>query len=235
MEMDDLYDAVEDKPAYSRPLAHETAPQVSNRGLRGAVVFLGLLCGFLAVGLIGVRVHYFLATRALAAELFFMKSNLHDCIQTGNDHISNLTEERDRLNASLVKATQELKKLGMVRTCPEGWKLFSSSCYFLSTVIESWETARDNCRNKSADLLIINTKEEQDFISGFNMGYWIGLSDHEQEGTWTWVDGSPVTLSFWYPGQPDNHYGEEHCGIMWYNGQWNDLNCKDGRRWICEK
>ncbi|XP_029981064.1 complement C1q-like protein 4 isoform X1 [Sphaeramia orbicularis] len=95
MEMDDIYDNVENKPAYSRPLAHQTAPQVSNRGLRGAVVFLGLLCGFLVVGLIGVRVHYFLATRALATEK------------------SNLTEERDRLNACLVKATQELKKLGM--------------------------------------------------------------------------------------------------------------------------
>uniref|UniRef100_A0A672YCC0 C-type lectin domain family 17, member A-like n=1 Tax=Sphaeramia orbicularis TaxID=375764 RepID=A0A672YCC0_9TELE len=126
------------------------------------------------------------------------------------------------------------------KPCGKGWKRFGGSCYFLSNDTASWETGRDYCRNSGGDLVIVNSKEEQvhcvnDFISGFNMGYWIGLSDHEQEGTWTWVDGSPVTLSFWYPGQPDNHYGEEHCGIMWYNGQWNDLNCKDGRRWICEK
>ncbi|XP_029981706.1 C-type lectin domain family 4 member A-like [Sphaeramia orbicularis] len=174
MEMDDLYDdvedniydTVEDKPASYRPLAHQTAPQVSNRGLRGAVVFLGLLCGFLVVGLIVVRVHYFLATRALAADLFFMKSNLHDCIQKGNDHISNLTEEGDQLNASLVKATQERKKLGMDITCPAGWWLFNGSCYFLSSQTGPWKAGREDCKTRGAHLVIITSKKNRSSSKG---------------------------------------------------------------------
>ncbi|XP_029622419.1 CD209 antigen-like protein A [Salmo trutta] len=79
------------------------------------------------------------------------------------------------------------------QTCPEGWQKFESSWYFLSTVKKPWEESRDDCLKRGADLVIINSKMEQKFICGLNKRAWIGLTDSVTEGTWKWVDGTPLT------------------------------------------
>ncbi|KAF5889905.1 C-type lectin domain family 4 member E-like isoform X1, partial [Clarias magur] len=71
----------------------------------------------------------------------------------------------------------------------------SSSLYFMSFGRKSWNDSRQFCRDNGADLLIINSKEEQDFI-GKKLGmsdFWIGLSERRIEGQWKWVDGTPLT------------------------------------------
>uniref|UniRef100_A0A8C7JFP0 C-type lectin domain family 4 member M n=1 Tax=Oncorhynchus kisutch TaxID=8019 RepID=A0A8C7JFP0_ONCKI len=109
------------------------------------------------------------------------------------------------LNISLrlafwINICQKIRK-----TCPDGWRLWGSSCYFLSTEMKTWEESRLDCLNRGANLVIINSKEEQEFLFGLNKGAWIGLSDSVTEGTWKWVDGTPLTTpSYWYSQQPDN-------------------------------
>nr|XP_029481887.1 C-type lectin domain family 4 member E-like [Oncorhynchus nerka] len=76
-----------------------------------------------------------------------------------------------------------------------GWRFFGSSWYYISTETKSWEESRKDCKRRGADLVIINSKEEQEFNNGFQkMRYWIGLSDIEMESTTTWVDGTPPTI-----------------------------------------
>ncbi|KAJ8355298.1 hypothetical protein AAFF_G00072790, partial [Aldrovandia affinis] len=80
------------------------------------------------------------------------------------------------------------------RPCPEGWEQRNSKCYYFSTEYKSWNDSRSECLKQGADLVIIESKEEQDFIYKQTGGdvYWIGLSDSETEGTWLWVDGTPL-------------------------------------------
>uniref|UniRef100_A0A3P9L190 C-type lectin domain-containing protein n=1 Tax=Oryzias latipes TaxID=8090 RepID=A0A3P9L190_ORYLA len=108
-----------------------------------------------------------------------------------------------------------LSKVNYVRRktgCPEKWTKFGSSCYFLSEESKSWNEAREFCRAKGADLVVINTEGEN--------------------GTWKWVDGKD---------QPDDGggmqaYGEEDCvQIRNIPGSWNDVACKTSQKWICEK
>uniref|UniRef100_A0A673B282 C-type lectin domain-containing protein n=1 Tax=Sphaeramia orbicularis TaxID=375764 RepID=A0A673B282_9TELE len=222
-----------------RPLPPQTAPQGSKTGLYGALVFLGLVCASLLSGVIILGVYYTKSIHGSAAELSSVKADLTERLQTSHDQISTLTEERDRLNARLIRVTQELERLqNLSRT---RWKLFRDSCYLFSSETGYWETARQDCRNRGADLVIINSEDEQNFISRFKQNSWIGLSDVDEEGTWKWVDGSPLTLSFWSRGQPDNgedpsYMIKEDCAHIYASsGKWNDHFCTYGFHWICEK
>uniref|UniRef100_A0A3B4FVA4 C-type lectin domain-containing protein n=1 Tax=Pundamilia nyererei TaxID=303518 RepID=A0A3B4FVA4_9CICH len=107
------------------------------------------------------------------------------------------------------------------------------SCYLLSESSASWDAARKNCRDRGADLMVIDTPEEQVQC----LYAWIGLNDREKEGTWKWVDGTPLTLRYWAGDQPDNGGGQENCAHIMNNNKkyWNDLPCSTSLKWICEK
>ncbi|KAI1887303.1 hypothetical protein AGOR_G00188900 [Albula goreensis] len=122
-------------------------------------------------------------------------------------------------------------------SCPQGWIKFSSSCYYISNDRKTWNESRQNCREREADLVIINNKEKQMFISKFH-NFWIGLTDSNKEGNWKWVDGTTLITGYWIDGQPDNEDNED-CVVTY--GQknpeatWNDLTCSCTAHWLCEK
>ncbi|XP_065146863.2 CD209 antigen-like protein C, partial [Paramisgurnus dabryanus] len=119
----------------------------------------------------------------------------------------------------------------------DGWIYYQSSLYFISSEKKNWTESRRYCRERGADLIIINNKEEQDFIKkNFGKdGLWIGLTDSAVEGRWKWVDGSTLNASFrfWGLGEP-NGEREENC--VWSSSSgWADYPCTDAFKWICEK
>uniref|UniRef100_A0AAQ4RCF9 C-type lectin domain-containing protein n=1 Tax=Gasterosteus aculeatus aculeatus TaxID=481459 RepID=A0AAQ4RCF9_GASAC len=205
-------------------------------------VFLAL-CGLLAV-IGGLSVH--------DAELFSIKANLAERLRVSGDKLSSVSAERDQLKDKVTALTQEKDGLQLLlkqkKTCPEGWTMFRGSCYLLSTRDDSWENGRKDCRDQGADLVIIDSLEEQKFLSSINRRRsWIGLSDKDIEGTWKWIDGTPLTAAYWYRDanvvEPNNGGGgstvEEDCAEMnpdlKTQNSWNDLPCNTALRWICEK
>ncbi|XP_062243841.1 CD209 antigen-like isoform X2 [Platichthys flesus] len=146
--------------------------------------------------------------------------------------IRNLTEERDQLKRKLKTFDHYTQ---------EGWVYFRSSFYFISSDTKSWADSRDNCLQKVADLVIINSKEENEFIRQFRRLFWIGLTDKEKEGIWKWVDGTllSTTSSFWHRGEPNSYFStDEDCGETKFNeveDNWNDEKCHWQKFWICEK
>uniref|UniRef100_A0AAZ3RYN8 C-type lectin domain-containing protein n=1 Tax=Oncorhynchus tshawytscha TaxID=74940 RepID=A0AAZ3RYN8_ONCTS len=126
------------------------------------------------------------------------------------------------------------------------WQKFESSWYFLSTVKKPWRESRQDCLKRGADMVIINSDKEQEFLFSFIKRAWIGLTDSVTEGTWKWVDGTQLTTpSYWQSQQPDNGgdnpaNGEEDCVELntetWLPVKaWNDQSCFNNRYWICEK
>ncbi|KAM9115036.1 uncharacterized protein ACDP82_018481 isoform 2-T2 [Pangshura tecta] len=121
--------------------------------------------------------------------------------------------------------------------CPWGWAWFQRTCYHFSESTKTWHEAKQSCSDYGAHLVIINTKEEQAFLvknRTKSRVYWLGLSDKKVESQWLWVDGSPLKLSFWSTGEP-NDSSNEDCGTMAIDGRWNDINCYRTDYWICEK
>uniref|UniRef100_A0A3Q4HVI3 C-type lectin domain-containing protein n=1 Tax=Neolamprologus brichardi TaxID=32507 RepID=A0A3Q4HVI3_NEOBR len=123
------------------------------------------------------------------------------------------------------------------KTCPVGWSKFNHRCYLQSERSDSWDAARKNCTDEEADLIVIDSPEEETFLSTIiNEQTWIGLNDKEQEGTWKWVDGTPPTLMYWASSQPDDG-GDEDCAYVRNHGKnsWMDFRCSASFHWICEK
>ncbi|KAJ8361792.1 hypothetical protein AAFF_G00420490 [Aldrovandia affinis] len=127
------------------------------------------------------------------------------------------------------------------RPCPEGWEQRNSTCYYFSTGRKSWDDSRSACLKQGADLMIIESKEEQDFIynhTGTSV-YWIGLSDSETEGIWLWVDGTPLQKdkAFWATGEPNDHRSEDCAAtgrVRGGGGGWADERCHRLLRSVCE-
>nr|XP_020010997.1 C-type lectin domain family 4 member A-like [Castor canadensis] len=126
--------------------------------------------------------------------------------------------------------------------CPKNWKSFSSHCYFFSTYSKSWSKSEEDCSRMQAHLLVINTKEEQDFVIKNvhpSYAYYIGLSDPEGQNHWQWADQTPYNQSatFWHPGEPSDI--KERCVLLNYRAYdiswgWNDVLCDGAQRSVCE-
>ncbi|XP_064237797.1 C-type lectin domain family 17, member A isoform X4 [Aotus nancymaae] len=158
---------------------------------------------------------------------------------TGTAGLAGLKRDIDRVRADTNQSLVELwGLLDCSRvTCPEGWLPFESKCYYFSPTTKSWDGARMFCQENYSHLVIINSFAEHNFVAkahGSPRVYWLGLNDREQEGDWRWLDGSPVTLSFWEPEEPNN-IQEEDCASMNKDGTWNDLSCHKSTYWICER
>ncbi|KAM5254739.1 C-type lectin domain family 4 member A-like isoform 1-T1 [Hipposideros larvatus] len=125
--------------------------------------------------------------------------------------------------------------------CPKNWKPFSLNCYFISTEGKNWTESEKNCSGMKAHLLVINTKNEMEFITeNLETGhaYYVGLSDPEGKGRWQWVDQTPYNQSatFWHQGEPNDL--EERCAILNVRPPhlWglNDIRCHEPHRSICK-
>ncbi|XP_042072151.1 low affinity immunoglobulin epsilon Fc receptor-like [Haplochromis burtoni] len=104
---------------------------------------------------------------------------------------------------TLIKQQLQNQNNNCAEKCPDRWTRFGSSCYFKFNETKTWYESRKLCQDKGADLVMINSREEQEFVNELNMRgeSWIGLERTSQKHEWKWVDGSLVTETFWAPGQ----------------------------------
>ncbi|XP_063301806.1 hepatic lectin-like [Pelobates fuscus] len=136
----------------------------------------------------------------------------------------------------------QLEKTAYKETCESSWLNFKSHCYFITSTKTNWMKARTTCISKGGDLVVITSQEEQLFlmskVSYKTNRYWIGLSDMEDEGVWTWVDGTGYERSYknWRKGEPNDFESNEDCAHVWLDGEWNDVHCTYENCFaICEK
>lgn len=141
-----------------------------------------------------------------------------------------LTTERDKLKTQLNTFSQFAQKK---------WQYFSGSFYYVSTTKKTWQSSQRECWNQEADLVIINSREEEQFTRTFKTKAWIGLTDIIREGSWKWVDGTSLIRSYWRFGAPNRFYGRiKDCAEIYnFNSErsWNDAECSNENYWICEK
>lgn len=188
--------------------------EVKIRSCRGSTVCLVILCVLLLTAVITLCVH----------------------IDTQS---KNYTEERRQLltnNTNLIQLNQHLKEENdeLWNLTRHGWIYHRFSFYYFFNETKSWNESRRNCMERGADLMVINSTEEQDFAVKMSSGsdVWIGLTGGVNN-TWTWVDGSTLASEF----KRKLLFGGniERCVVLSSGNRWIGNPCNLNVKWICEK
>ncbi|XP_036927806.1 oxidized low-density lipoprotein receptor 1-like [Acanthopagrus latus] len=218
-------------------------------------VVLGVNCAKVREGSLHVS-HS--AVAPIIDELNFLRSNHSDVIEAEEEakialeraaknhaQLKEKIEKQRTINDNYQKQVEELQEElihlqsnmsaleGTCGRCLPGWVLYNSSCYYFSviessTIKKNWHDSRADCIRKGADLIVIDNKEEQRFVSDcsenaktgysiFEDGFWIGLTDTKSEGTWVWINNvTEVEQRYWMDHQIHLMYDESLYSDRFY-------------------
>jgi|GEM_PF-1248272 len=105
----------------------------------------------------------------------------------------------------------------------------------------NWYNARSRCAQQGGRLVILETVAKNLEVATITStwtgrAFWVGASDREVEGQWTWNDGTPLDYDPWAGGEPNNAGSGEDCAHSNWNsrGNWNDANCNGRYPYVCE-
>ncbi|XP_035861926.1 C-type lectin domain family 10 member A-like isoform X1 [Sander lucioperca] len=161
------------------------------------------------------------------------------------ERIQDMETTWNKLNVSQVQWSidaycPKTNNVRQCKACQNGWILSGSNCYVIHDAApadqKTWEEARQNCRGKSSDLVVVHSQEEQTALNAYSwgssvtVGYWFGL--RAEGGRWKWIDGSNLTESYWTP-QPPPTATDGQCVMSVQNVGWRSVNCTEKQRWIC--
>ncbi len=112
---------------------------------------------------------------------------------------------------------------------------FGSSDYYLSDATLPWPQANTQSIAAGGHLVYIESQEENDFIlSQIGEVVFIGMTDENSEGTFTWSDGSALsydnTQSF-TPNSSSNNYGVIY---NWAPGRWGYESSNVWKKYLLE-
>lgn len=119
------------------------------------------------------------------------------------------------------------------------------TCYMLLNALTDWTGAQAACLALGANLVSIETAEEQLLVAGLAVQYpvdqpdlWIGASDTVVEGSFVWVDQAALVYDNWRLNEPNNGgIDGEDCAIIEGDAllEWDDRSCAVLHPAICER
>ncbi|KAM4581047.1 killer cell lectin-like receptor subfamily G member 1 [Odontesthes bonariensis] len=129
------------------------------------------------------------------------------------------------------------------KQCEKGWIHSQSSCYAVNNPERaerrSWEGAREDCRGKGSDLVVVGDNPEKKTVSDYSWGssgwngFWIGLK--AENGKWKWIDGSDLADKHLFSSWMLYYAQDGRCVISVQNEGWKSVSCDEKHQWICEK
>ncbi|XP_071356006.1 CD209 antigen-like protein C [Trachinotus anak] len=216
-------------------------PPVQQRPFRAALLGLGVVSLLMVAGIITLSICYISVRSRIQTEVRKLQEEIAVNYSQLQSSYKTLRKNHSHLQDEVKKMEEKIEG----KWCPGGWRRFRCSCYFKSIEKKTWDQSRRECQNRGAELVIINSKEEQEFVTELNENgeSWIGLrrkwNNQGYTREWEWVDGSPLTPTFWATEElkdPKYWYYAACCDPQ---GKWTgSVNYNNGyiyKNWICEK
>ncbi|XP_077688939.1 phosphatidylserine lipase ABHD16A [Eretmochelys imbricata] len=146
-----------------------------------------------------------------------------------------MAEEGARVVREWLEASRGIFGEGSgCKLCPRHWVPHRDKCYRLSEENKYWSRGRDDCARRGSHLLVIQDREELEFIqniTGDQNLVWIGLNIASPGRNWTWVDGSPFNQTRFLVSGPAE---ENSCAAIQKNQIQSEI-CNTDYKWICQK
>jgi hypothetical protein len=107
----------------------------------------------------------------------------------------------------------------------------TGACYMLYMTPMTWAQAQSVCHalGPTTFLASVQSASENALIATLigSKDAFLGGTDAAVEGRFLWDDGTPVQLTNWNTGEPNNAGGVENCieMIAALGGKWNDVPC----------
>ncbi|XP_063001282.1 early activation antigen CD69-like [Elgaria multicarinata webbii] len=116
-----------------------------------------------------------------------------------------------------------------VTPSPQVWMTYGKRTYFFSETEANWTASQNFCSSYGGSLVILDTREEKDFVMRFkgSSDSWIGLQRKEVGQPWKQPDGS--LFSNWFRIRGDGLCSYVTQRVV--NSTW----CYNSRYWICSK
>ncbi|XP_077950454.1 C-type lectin domain family 10 member A isoform X4 [Gasterosteus aculeatus] len=198
---------------------------------------LAIACVLLLLGLVGVAIYQGKNTE-LKNEIQKLKENF-------TKQITDLEDNWEKFNVSRAQWTidsycpADTSKVRTCSACQKGWDQIQKSCIVLHNSEappdpKTWEEARENCRGRDADLVVVHDEEEKNVIDAkithipVSNGYWMGL--RVEGGTWKWIDGTDLMNASWM-----ERPAEGQCAVSLGNKGWTSVKCDEKRTRICSQ
>ncbi|XP_078493515.1 uncharacterized protein LOC100176392 isoform X1 [Ciona intestinalis] len=153
------------------------------------------------------------------------------------------------VTARCSKEKKFVCRKGQKKTCPDGWVYGNGKCYKFymnSNLYGTWSEARVACQSQNADMLEIETLEEQLFIASYFAQWrddgilqvWLGISDVGSDQYLRYADGHDIQYTQWDNGAlATMRPNIEECAWI-YTGKntdnWELGNCAQIQSFICE-
>ncbi|XP_055995966.1 macrophage mannose receptor 1-like isoform X2 [Ostrea edulis] len=117
---------------------------------------------------------------------------------------------------------------------------YGSYCFRFIYQSKTWQDGQKTCSSAfHGTLAAINDRFTEAFLSAYMSyqtdNYWIGLSDTQTQGTYTWISGVPVTYTNWVAAHTGNEIAT--CVSLTHThpkGLWQNLNCTEKHHFICQ-
>lgn len=148
---------------------------------------------------------------------------------------------------AIVTVASVIGLLAAGQSAAAEWHEYNGHWYRLTSAV-MWDEARDEALRAAGDLVIIDDSDENAWLvttfggQDETTSLWIGFTDADVEGTWTWVgdsdlcswpSGNPsICYTNWAPNEPSNsgpNSNEDHAMIYVATpsepevaGKWND-------------
>ncbi|XP_039660912.1 C-type lectin domain family 10 member A-like [Perca fluviatilis] len=208
------------------------------------------VCWLILLVIMGLRIYYFMILESKIINLTEDVQNLTTVNQKLETQRDNLTERIQDMETNLNELNVSRAQWSIDAYCPKktngrqckacqnGWLLTGSNCYVIHDAPpphrKTWEEAREDCRGKGSDLVVVHNEEEKNALNTYSWlssgtdGYWFGL--RAEGGRWKWIDGSNLTVSYWTPQPPP---ADGQCVMSVQNVGWISVSCAEKKQWIC--
>ncbi|XP_077201823.1 C-type lectin domain family 5 member A-like [Paroedura picta] len=113
------------------------------------------------------------------------------------------------------------------------WENYGRNLYGFSQNMLEWTSGFSECDDRSSHLVIINDKEEMEFLQNRtrNAKYFIGLEHPDDRNQWLWIDDTEPRGDLFI--LKPNQVGKQ-CATL-QGTEVRSASCYEKNHWICER